>query len=144
MNRCLFLGALVHPVPLPHHLVIGGSLIELHRPYASMHRRIIRCWRPCGQNLTISFHKTIGLTAAEPSVHPVLLHWSWCVSILFKPAHQIDRQFLPIDRRFIRRFCLPSFISAIRSMQLEPVTPDFTRKTECISRVRQDHFTHTW
>jgi hypothetical protein len=24
------------------------------------------------------------------------------------------------------------------------VTPDFTRKTECISRVRQDHFTHTW
>jgi hypothetical protein len=23
------------------------------------------------------------------------------------------------------------------------VTPDFTRKTECISRVRQDHFTHT-
>jgi hypothetical protein len=23
------------------------------------------------------------------------------------------------------------------------VTPDFTRKTECISRVRQDQFTHT-
>jgi hypothetical protein len=23
------------------------------------------------------------------------------------------------------------------------VTPDFTRKTECISCVRQDHFTHT-
>jgi hypothetical protein len=23
------------------------------------------------------------------------------------------------------------------------VTPDFTGKTECISRMRQDHFTHT-
>jgi hypothetical protein len=30
-----------------------------------------------------------------------------------------------------------------RVLTCDGVTPDFTRKTECISRVRQDHFTHT-
>jgi hypothetical protein len=29
------------------------------------------------------------------------------------------------------------------SSTLAAITPDFTRKTECISHVRQDQFTHT-
>jgi hypothetical protein len=38
-----------------------------------------------------------------------------------------------------------SFDSSTKDVwfQRTTVTPDFTGKTECISRVRQDHFTHT-
>jgi hypothetical protein len=34
-------------------------------------------------------------------------------------------------------------VSGWRGQGRISVTPDFRRKTECISRVRQDHFTHT-
>jgi hypothetical protein len=33
--------------------------------------------------------------------------------------------------------------AGLQLLSLLGVTPDFTGKTECISRVRQDHFTHT-
>jgi hypothetical protein len=79
----------------------------------------IRCWRTPRQNLTVIFFETVGWTASPLSVHPVLLLLSWRVSVLFKLDHQIDRRFPPMDRRFIRRFCLHGFSSAIHPTQLK-------------------------
>jgi hypothetical protein len=79
-----------------------------------MHHRIIRCWRPRGQNLSGSFHATVGWTAAHPSVHPVLKDSSWRVSVLFKCVHRIDWRLPPMDCRFIRRCCPSRLLSAIR------------------------------
>jgi hypothetical protein len=107
-------------------------LTQLFRCYAPTHCRIIRCWRPHGQNLSGSFHATVGWTAVDPSVHPVLLHESWRVSVLFELDHRIDRWFLPMDRRFIRRYCLLFLFSATRPMLLEngpsvhPMVPRFS------------------
>jgi hypothetical protein len=106
-------------------------LTQLFRRYAPTHRWIIRCWRPRGQNLSGSFHATVGWTVADPSVHPVLLHESWRVSVLFELDHQIDRRFLPMDHRFIQRYCL-LFFSATRPTLLEnrpsihPMVPWFS------------------
>jgi hypothetical protein len=102
----------------PTSLSRWGSLTELLWRYAPTHRRIIRCWRPRGQILIVSFHVAIGWTAADPSVHLVLLCWSWHVSVLFKLDHRIDRRFPPMDRRFIQRCCLRGFSSPIHPMQL--------------------------
>jgi hypothetical protein len=118
INRCYpFQGVSSSGAPSTSHSC-WGSLTELLRRYAPMHRRIIRCWRPSGQFLTVSFHMTTGWTAADPSVHPVLMCWSWRVSVLFNLDHWIDRRFPPMDRRFIRRCCLRGFSSPIHSMQL--------------------------
>jgi hypothetical protein len=95
------------------------SLTELFRRYAPMNRRIIRCWRPCGQSLIVSFHETIGWTAAHPSVHPVLLYWSRRISVLFKLDHQIDRRFPPRDCWFIRRYWLHCLASSIHPAHLQ-------------------------
>jgi hypothetical protein len=94
-------------------------LTQLFQRYAPMHRRIIQCWRPRSQNLSDSFHTTVGWTAADPSIHLVLLHESWCVSVLFELDHRIDRWFLPMDRQFIRRYYLLFFFSATRPTLLE-------------------------
>jgi hypothetical protein len=75
---------------------------------------------------------------------------SWSVSVLFKLDHQIDRQFPPMDRQFIRRCCLHGFSSPIHLTQLgkgplvhPTITPDFLKKIKCISYVRQDQvYTH--
>jgi hypothetical protein len=108
----------VHPVPLPRQLSCWGSLTELRRCYAPTHRRIIRCWRPRDQNVSSSFHATVGWTAVDPSVHPVLKALSWRISVLFKHDHQIDWWFHPRDRRFIWRCCLRGFFSPIHPTQL--------------------------
>jgi hypothetical protein len=59
-----------------------GSLTELLRFYAPTHRRFIRCWRPHGQIVSISFHATVGWTTADPSIHPVLKASSWRVCLV--------------------------------------------------------------
>jgi hypothetical protein len=119
MNICYpFQGVGSSGVP-PTSLSRWGSLTELLWRYAPTHRQIIRCWRPRCQILTVSFHVTIGWTAADLSVHPVLLCWSWRVSVLFELDHQIDRWFPPMDRQFIRRYWLRGFISATCPTQLE-------------------------
>jgi hypothetical protein len=56
-------------------------------------------------------------------------------------------------RKAIKSQVLADFVAELTGIQLPTpqiqiecwtiVTPDFTRKTECISRVRQDQFTHT-
>jgi hypothetical protein len=103
----------------PTSLCCWGSLTELLRRYALTHHRFIRCWRPCGQIIFLRFHATIGWTAAHPSVHPVLLHESWRVYVLFKLDHRIHWWFLPMDHRFIRHYCLLFFFSATRLTLLE-------------------------
>jgi hypothetical protein len=110
--------ASVHPVLLVVALHRTWPLTQLLRCYTSTHRRFIRCWRPCSQNVSGSFHATVGWTAAYPSVLPVLKASSWCVFVLFKLDHLIDRQFAPIDRRFIRRYYLCGFSSPIHPTQL--------------------------
>jgi hypothetical protein len=70
------------------------------------------------QNVSGSFHAIVGWTAADPSVHPVLKDSSWRVSVLFKHDHRIDWRFPPMDRRFIRRYCLRDFSSLIHPTQL--------------------------
>jgi hypothetical protein len=45
--------------------------------------------RSCGQNVSGSFHATVGSTVAHPSVHPLLKASSWRVSALFKLNHRI-------------------------------------------------------
>jgi hypothetical protein len=55
----------------------------------------------------------------KASVHPVLKGLSWCVSVLFKLGHQIDRRFGPMDRRFIQCLCLRGLSSSTRPTQLE-------------------------
>jgi hypothetical protein len=60
------------------------------------------------------------------------------------------------NKTFLERYAInsnPGFTTDLRTAGAErslllvaaysPVTPGFTRKTECISRVRQDQFTHT-
>jgi hypothetical protein len=120
MNWCLLFRSIGSSGAPPMSLSHWGSLSKLLQLYAPMLRRIVRCWRPRGQNLTVSFHKTVGWTAADPSssVHQELLHWSWCVTVLFKCDHWIDRRFLSMDRRFIRRWCLRGFSSSIHPAQL--------------------------
>jgi hypothetical protein len=108
-----------------------GSLTELLRRYAPTHHRFIRCWRPRGQIVSVSFHATVGWTTANPSVHPVLKASSWRVSVLFKHDHRIDRRFPPMDRRFIRRCCLRGSSSPIHPVQLES-TPS-VHPTVCVN-----------
>jgi hypothetical protein len=56
----------------PRHVAVEDPLTQLLRRITPTHRRFIRCWRPCGQIVSVSFHATVGWTAADPSVHPVL------------------------------------------------------------------------
>jgi hypothetical protein len=91
----------------PRHLAVADLLTQLLRRYTPTVRRIIGCWRPPRQNLIVRIFETVGWTAVDPSVHLVLLHWSWRVSVLFKLDHQIDRQFPLVDLWFIWRYCLP-------------------------------------
>jgi hypothetical protein len=95
----------------PTSLSCWGFLTKLLWRNAPTHRRIIRCWRPSDQIVSVSF-QTVGWTAADPSVHPVLKALSWRVSVLFKHDHRIDRWFPPMDRRIIRRCCLRGSSSA--------------------------------
>jgi hypothetical protein len=118
MNRCYaFPGPRFIWFP-PHHLAIAALLTQLFRRYAPTLRRFIRCWRTSRQTISVNFHATVGWTAADPSVHPVLKASSWCVSVLFKLDHRIVRRFPPMDRRFIRRCCLRDFSSPIHPTQL--------------------------
>jgi hypothetical protein len=48
----------------------------------------------------------------------VLKASSWCVYVLFKLDHQIDRHFPPMNCRFIRRCCRRGFSSPIHPTQL--------------------------
>jgi hypothetical protein len=116
-DAMIFQGVGSSSAPLTSHSR-WGSLTELLRRYASTVRRFIRCWRPRGQTVSVSFHATVGWTAAEPSVHPLLKASSLRVSVLFKLDHQIVRRFPPMDRRFIRRCCLCGFSSPIHPTQL--------------------------
>jgi hypothetical protein len=93
----------------------GGSSRCLHRTwpltqplwcYTPTLRRIVRCWRPCDQNLTVSFHATVGWTAAHLSVHPALKASSWRVSVSIQTERRIDRRCPHSDRWFIRCYCL--------------------------------------
>jgi hypothetical protein len=93
-------------------------LTQLFQRNAPMHRRFIRCWRPRCQNVSVSFHVTVGWTAADLSVHPVLKTSYWRVSVLFKHDHRIDQRFPPMDRQFIRRCCLLGSSSPIHPTQL--------------------------
>jgi hypothetical protein len=79
--------ASVHPVLLAVALHCTWPLTQLLRCYAPTHRQIIRCWRPCGENLSSSFHTTIGWTTTHLLVHLVLKASSWRVSVLFKCVH---------------------------------------------------------
>jgi hypothetical protein len=118
MNRCYaFSGRRIIRCP-PHHLVVAALLTQLFRRITPMHRRFNQCWRPCGQTVSVSFHATVGWTAADPSVHPVLKASSWCISVLFKLDHRIVQRFPPKDRRFIRRCCLRGFSSPNHPTQL--------------------------
>jgi hypothetical protein len=114
----MFFRASVHPVLLAVSLHYTWLLTQLLQRYAPTLRRIIWCWRPCGQNLSSSFHATVGWTAAHPSVHPVLKASSWRVSVLFKLDHRIDRRFPPMDHRFIRHCYLRDSSSPIHLTQL--------------------------
>jgi hypothetical protein len=111
----MFFQVSVHPVLLAVTLHCTWQLTQLLRRYAPAHRRIIRCWRPCGQNL---FHGTVGWTTAYPSVHPVLKASSRRVSVLFKLDHRIDRRFPLMDRQFIRRCYLRGSSSPVHLTQL--------------------------
>jgi hypothetical protein len=98
-------------------------LTQLLRRYAPTLRRIIRCWSPHNQNVSGSFHVTVGWTAADPSVHPVLKGSCWCVSVLFKHLTQLWKGPVVAQctrcsdamhrwyRRFIRWCLFPSFSS---------------------------------
>jgi hypothetical protein len=114
MNRCYAFSRCRFIRCPPRHLAVEDLLTQLLRRYALTHRQIIRCWRPRGQNLSGSFHATVGWTAAHPSVHPVLKALSWRVSVLFKCVHRIDQRLPPMDRRFIRHCCSSQLLSAIR------------------------------
>jgi hypothetical protein len=141
MNRCYaFPGRWFIWCP-PRHLVVADLLTQLLWRYTQMVRRIIRCWRTPHQNLTVHSFETIGWTATDPSVHPVLLHWSWRISVLFKLDHWIERQFPPVDRWFIWRYCLPllrfcqlfdaSRIETVRSYDGAKLIPASAQCTKC-------------
>jgi hypothetical protein len=87
----IFFQVSVHPVLLAVALHCTWPLTQLLRSYAPMHRQFIRCWRPRGQNVSVSFHATVGWTAADLSVHLVLKRLSWRVFLLIQMKRQIDR-----------------------------------------------------
>jgi hypothetical protein len=119
MNRCYALSRCRFIRCPPRRLAVEDLLTQLLRRYAPMHREIIRCWWPRGQNLSGSFHATVGWTAAHASVHPVLKALFWRVSVLFKCVHWIDQRLPPMDRRFIWRCCSSQLLSAIRPKLLK-------------------------
>jgi hypothetical protein len=85
----------------PRHLAVADPLTQLLRRYTPTVHRIIRCWRTLCQNLTVYIFKTVGYTAAPPSVHPVLKLQSWCVSVLIQMKNRIDRRCPHLDRRVL-------------------------------------------
>jgi hypothetical protein len=73
---------------LPPHLTIDTNYLT-HWP---THHRSIQCWRDPRNNLTVSYLQTIGWTAADPSVHPVLLLFQPAALCLDFSDHRIDRR----------------------------------------------------
>jgi hypothetical protein len=82
-------------------------------------RRIIRCWRTLRQNFIVCIFKSVGWTAAPPSVHPVLKLQSWRVSVLIQMKRRIDRRCPHSDRRIIRCYYLRCSSSTIHPAHLE-------------------------
>jgi hypothetical protein len=89
--------ASVHLVLLVVPLHCTWPLTQMLWWYAPTHRRIIRCWRPRRQNLSGSFHVTVGWTVAHSSIRPVHKASSWCVFDLFKCVHRTDQRLPPMD-----------------------------------------------
>jgi hypothetical protein len=119
MNRCYPFQGVGSSGPPPTSLSRWGSLTELLWHYAPTHRRIIWCWRTLRQNLTICIFKSVGWTAAPPSVHPVLKLQSWRVSILIQMKRRIDRRCPHSGRQIIRCYYLCCSSSAIHPAHLE-------------------------
>jgi hypothetical protein len=110
--------ASVHPVPLPRHLDVE---ILWQNYFDALHRRTVGssgAEDPAAKLSLLASTRPSDETAVVPSVHPVLKDLSWRVSVLFKHDHRIDRQFPPMDCRFIRRCCLRGFFSPIHPTQV--------------------------
>jgi hypothetical protein len=113
-SDAMFFRASVHPVLLA---VASTAHDRWHNCSDSMFRRTVGSsgaedLAAKTSLIASTVHATVGWTIADPSVHPVLLHESWCVSVLFELDHRIDRRFFPLDCRFIRRYYLLFFFSA--------------------------------
>jgi hypothetical protein len=119
MNRRLLFRSIGSSGAPPTSLNRWGSLTELLRRYAPTVRRIIRCWKPLRQTLTVCIFKSVGWTTTSPLVHPVLKLQSWRVSVLIQMKRRIDRRCPHSDRRIIWCYCLRTFFSATRPMLLE-------------------------
>jgi hypothetical protein len=123
----------------PTSLCRWGSLTQLLRRYAPTVRRIIRCWRPCVQVASVSFHADHRIdrrfTLTKASNHPVLKASSWHVSVWIQTEHRIDRRGPHSDRRIIRCYCLLCSSSATRPTLLEngpSVHPTVPRVSPCV------------
>jgi hypothetical protein len=119
MNRCYAFSRRRFIRYPPRHLAVEDLLTQLLRRITPMVRQIIRCWRTCRQNVSVGFFVTVGWTAADPSVHPVLKASSWRVSVLIQTERRIDRQCPHLDRRIIRCYCLSCSCSAIHPVHLQ-------------------------
>jgi hypothetical protein len=111
------------------------SLTQLLRCITPTHRQFIRCWRPHGQTVFVSFHATVRWTAADPSVHPVLKASSWCVSVLIQTERRIDRRCPHLGCRIIRCYCLRCSSSATHPTLLgngPSVHPTVPRVSPCV------------
>jgi hypothetical protein len=136
MNRCYpFQGVGSSGAPPTSHSR-WGSLTELLRHYALTVRWIIRCWRPHSQIVSVSFHATVGWTAADPSVHPMLKAPSWHVFVLIQTERRIDRRCPLLDRRIIRCYYLRCSSSAIHLAHLETWPSDHSTMSASIYLLR--------
>jgi hypothetical protein len=115
MNQCyLFQGVGSSDAPPTSHSR-WDSLTQLLRRYTPTVRRFIRCWRPRGQVVSVSFHaRRIDrrFTLTKASDHPVLKASSWRVFVLIQTECRIDRRCPHSDRRIIWCYCLRCSSSA--------------------------------
>jgi hypothetical protein len=99
----------------PLHMTVDTIHPMLYTDAPSVHP-VLKDSLPAPYCLLLRDHR---ITAAPPSVHPVLLLQSWHVSVSFRLDHQIDRRCPPMDRRFIQCFWLCCFSSAIHPAHLQ-------------------------
>jgi hypothetical protein len=99
----------------PRHLAVASLLTYLFWRYAPTHHQFIRCWKTRGQNLTVSFHETIGWTVAWTiGSSGATSRWLGpSLSCFFKPSHR--PMVSTMNRQFIQRFCLLFFLSSSSS-----------------------------
>jgi hypothetical protein len=64
MSRCYAFSMRRFIRYLPCHLAVEDPLTQLLRRITPTVRRFIRCWRPCGQNVSVCFFVTVGWTDA--------------------------------------------------------------------------------